>query len=156
MADWYLIHTKPRQERTAQLNLERQHYTVYLPMHAYRKRIEPLFARYLFIHLDSESDDWGPIRSTRGVANLVRFGGVPAKVPDDLIKFLQNEEDGHLEQKAERFCQGDSVEITEGVLAGYQGIFQAETSAERAAVLLNVSDRYTSVQVSIKSLEKQG
>ena len=93
---WYLVYTKPRQEALAQANLERQDYGVYLPkVRQMRRRrgkqeavVEPLFPRYLFIHLDTQSDNWGPIRSTFGVASLVRFGSEPAQVPDELVAHL--------------------------------------------------------------------
>lgn len=72
---WYLIHTKPRQEKCALENLERQGYACYLPMlptEKLRQRIltigeEPLFPRYLFIQLDSGAlaKSWSPIRSTK-------------------------------------------------------------------------------------------
>lgn len=79
---WYLAHSKPGQEEVAKTNLERQGYTVYLPLcNLFRRRmgrrlavIGPLFPRYLFIQLESGVDDWRPIRSTKGVAALVRFG----------------------------------------------------------------------------------
>jgi len=96
---WYLVYTKPRQEGLAQENLARQGYGVYLPrVRLMRKRqgrpvaiIEPLFPRYLFIQLDTQSDNWGPIRSTFGVASLVRFGNEPAKVPDNFVAHLKSQ-----------------------------------------------------------------
>ncbi|NIN33844.1 MAG: transcription/translation regulatory transformer protein RfaH, partial [Gammaproteobacteria bacterium] len=59
MKSWYLIHTKPRQEKLAEENLERQGYEIYLPMAEIRRKrrgrsvrvIDPMFPRYLFIHL---------------------------------------------------------------------------------------------------------
>ena len=81
--DWYLIHTKPRQESRAALNLAQQGYQCYLPLMAVerlRQRaltlvLEPLFSRYLFIQLDTShsGQNWGPIRSTKGVARIVTF-----------------------------------------------------------------------------------
>jgi transcriptional antiterminator RfaH len=59
----------------------------------YRSLVEPMFPRYLFIQLDDEGDDWGPIRSTIGVANMVRFGMMPARVPDGLVQLLRGRED---------------------------------------------------------------
>ena len=35
--NWYVIHTKPRQERRALVNLEQQGYVCYLPMIAIEK-----------------------------------------------------------------------------------------------------------------------
>ena len=78
---WYLIYTKPRQERYARENLERQGYEVYLPLIRDRRRrkgryvetVDALFPRYLFIHLDQDTDNWSPIRSTFGVSGLGLF-----------------------------------------------------------------------------------
>ena len=100
MKFWYLIYTKPNQEEVAKKNLERQAYAVYLPMSLIRckKRgkvqriIDVMFPRYLFIHLDDTTEDWGPIRSTIGVSTLVHFGVSPAKIPDNLIRALRDRE----------------------------------------------------------------
>ena len=145
------------------MNLEQQGYRVYLPMHQARLRmqykpvVEPLFPRYLFIALNTDTDNWGPIRSTRGVAKLVRFGGWPAKVPMELVELLQSQEQDRLanEPALPQFNPGDNVQIMDGVMSGYEGIFDAKTGSKRATVLLNISDRYTRVQVSLESLEKQ-
>jgi hypothetical protein len=82
--NWYLVHTKPRQEEIALANLERQGYECYLPqmrIERVRRRkaevtTEPMFPRYLFIRLDSsdQGKSWSPIRSTLGVSQLVHFG----------------------------------------------------------------------------------
>ena len=51
MKRWYLVHTKPRKEKLAQANLQRQDWEVYLPLLLSRRRrrgawaeaVEPLF-----------------------------------------------------------------------------------------------------------------
>src|SRR5690606_6056526 len=96
---WYVVHTKPRQEQRALLNLEQQGYECYLPTLATEKirqgklvvGEEPLFPRYLFIRLDSQQSgkSWSPIRSTKGVSRLVTFGTEPARVEAQLIETLQ-------------------------------------------------------------------
>ena len=73
MLAWYLLYSKPRQEGVAVENLKRQGYETYLPLVRTRRRrqgqyvslVEPMFPRYLFIHLSDQTDNWGPIRSTR-------------------------------------------------------------------------------------------
>ena len=110
MQAWYLVYTKPQQERLAVENLGQQDFETYLPVLWNRRRrarksvarLEPMFPRYLFIHLDGSTDDWGPIRSTVGVANMVRFANRAAKVPDALIATLQSREDGEGVQQLER------------------------------------------------------
>ena len=93
---WYLVVTKPQSEFKAQENLQRQGYETYFPLIQTNrrrngknvKRTEAFFPRYLFISLDKETDNWSPIRSTIGVAGLVRFGGMPAVVPENMITNL--------------------------------------------------------------------
>lgn len=160
---WYLLYSKPQQERLALENLGRQGYHGYLPLIRRKRRrqsryvdvIEPMFPRYLFIHLNDETDDWGPIRSTIGVAKLVRFGDCAARVPDRLVTGLQDREDeyGIQDLPVRQFKEGDRVRIQAGPLEGYEGIFQARNSQERVMVLLDVVGRQTRVAMSADQLE---
>lgn len=160
---WYLIYTKPRQENLAQENLQRQGYETYLPRvyqvrrrsGRYVKTIEAFFPRYLFIKLDTESDNWAPIRSTLGVSKMVRFDGIPAVVPDALIDALRKNEDddGIQSLKQNNLVRGDKVTIIDGPLAGYQGIYQQQNSAERIAVLVDLVGKNTLVNISVHDLQ---
>jgi transcriptional antiterminator RfaH len=163
MKAWYLLYSKPQRERLALENLERQGYPSYLPLIKNRKRrkgryvsvIEPMFPRYLFVHLSDTTDNWGPIRSTIGVANLVRFGMQAARVPDSLIEIMNaREEDGVQTLAPPDFRPGDQVRIVEGVMAGYEALFQARTGNERVVLLLQLAqDRTARVQVSANDIE---
>ena len=163
MNAWYLVYTKPQQESVALMNLERQGYEVYLPRVLNRRRrhgryvklIEPMFPRYLFMHLSDQTDDWGPIRSTIGVSNLVRFGVQPARVPDDLVDALRGREDEDgLQQVAHREPEpGDRVRIVEGLMAGYEAIFEARSGKERVSLLLEIANTRARVQVSADDIE---
>ncbi len=160
---WYLVYTKPAQEKAALMNLERQGYQAYLPrLRQVRKRrgrqvevIEPLFPRYLFIHLDTHTDNWGPIRSTLGVASLVRFGKEPARVPDNLVHFLKESEsqDGLHEWVKPTFREGDRVRVSEGAFQGYQGILLVSSSRERVVVLLDIAGRQVRTQARVVQIE---
>jgi transcriptional antiterminator RfaH len=60
MLRWYLVHTMPSGEASAELNLTRQGYRVYFPRVVQamcsagklRERMVALFPRYLFLHLN--------------------------------------------------------------------------------------------------------
>ena len=163
MEAWYLVYSKPQQERLALENLERQGYQSYLPLIRNRRRrmgryvalVEPMFPRYLFVHLSDQTDNWGPIRSTIGVANLVRFGMKAAQVPADLIELLRAREDGEGIQTLPmpEFKAGDRVRIVEGVMAGYEAIFQAKTGRERVLILLDIADKLARVEVGADDIE---
>ena len=160
---WYLVVTKPQSEFKAQENLIRQGYETYLPLvqNSRRRngkninRTESLFPRYLFIHLDKETDNWAPIRSTIGVAGLVRFGGMPAVVPEKMVTSLKTNEDEFGLQLIEKkeLKQGDKVEIIDGPFEGYKAIYQKMKSTERVSVLLDIVGKNTQVTLSVDVLE---
>ncbi|RLA33578.1 MAG: transcription/translation regulatory transformer protein RfaH [Gammaproteobacteria bacterium] len=157
MKSWHLVHTKPRQEVRAEENLVRQGYTVYLPRARVARRrrgrllrqVEPLFPRYLFIHLEPGVDNWAPLRSTFGVSNVVRFGLEAAMVPDALVNALRAREDGDglcdLLQAAP--APGDRVLVVEGELAGLDGVFVTGDGDARATILLDIVGRATRVRL---------
>lgn len=158
MEAWYVVHAKARQEHLAIEHLGRQHYNAYLPLvRLHRRRrntwqevIEPLFPGYLFVRLDPGRDNTAPIRSTRGVIGLVRFGGALRPVPDELIEQLlatQADPDGAIREE-HLFQAGDRVEIVSGPLAGLKAIFLAPTGQQRARLLLNLLGRETRVVVA--------
>jgi transcriptional antiterminator RfaH len=163
---WYLVYAKPRQETVARMNLERQGYSVYLPLVRQPRRhkgraisvVAPMFPRYLFIQLDKHTDNWGPIRSTFGVVSIVRFGQAAAAVPNDLIAVLQSREDENGIQvlPIEQYRQGAKVRITNGGFAGYEGIFVAHSGRDRVTVLLEVLGRYTRARVDLGAIEPAG
>ncbi len=160
---WYLVYTKPRQEALAQANLVRQGYGVYLPkVRLMRRRrgrqeavVEPLFPRYLFIHLDTQNDNWGPIRSTFGVASLVRFGAEPAQVPDALVAQLKAQEgqEGLHEWAEPKIKVGDRVRVAEGPLKGVEGILLANSGKERVMLLLNMLGKEVRTHLEVGQIE---
>lgn len=160
---WYLIYTKPRRERAALENLERQGYQAYLPRVRVRRRVggryaalvEPMFPRYLFLRLSDRTDDWGPIRSTVGVSRLVHFGADPARVPDGFISALQSAADAVGVQNRPATClkPGQRIRIVDGAMAGLEAVYHARSGSERVVVLLEVAQRRVRVDLGEDSVE---
>ena len=159
MKYWYTVHTKPRQEHIAEENLQRQGFIVYLPRiqatrrlkNRWRDVIEPLFPRYLFIQVDSDTKSLAPVRSTRGVSDLVRFGYQLVPVPDDLIDSIKNLEDeysGLYIPKSQLFNTGDEVMIQEGPFTDMKGVYQCDQGEQRAIILLECLGRLNTLTVS--------
>jgi transcriptional antiterminator RfaH len=161
--NWYLVHTKPRQEGMALENLQRQGYTCYLPTlpveKVRRKQMvwveEPLFPRYLFIQLGVglESKSWSPIRSTLGVSTLVRFGMEPAKVDPSLIEGLRAHEQAFKETPQKLFEVGQKVVVTQGPFAGVEGIFQMRDGQQRVMVLIELMSKKVPLSVAPHELK---
>ena len=163
MSNWYLVHTKIRQESVAQENLERQGFECFLPLiHVEKLRRgqlqvvrEALFPRYLFIRLDTGVDapSWGPIRSTLGVSRLVTFGHIPAKVDDDLITHLRAKTDT-TEVQLRHFAPGEQVVVADGPFAGIEAIYQMTDPEGRVMVLLDILSKPVKMTVSPASIRK--
>ena len=165
--NWYVIHTKPRQEFRAKENLENQNFEVFLPTLKVQKLIkkelviseEPLFARYLFIKLDQIKSNWFPIKSTKGVHQLVRFGVNvdPVQVPEDLIIQLK-QISTQIEEPKALFIQGDPLNVVNGPFRGLQGQFidlLTNPSGEfRALVLVEILGKLQKIQFSVNDIQR--
>lgn len=148
MKQWFVVQTKPKQESLAELNLERQGYETYCPRVLQRRRyrsgwkkiIEPLFPRYLFIRLEQGRDNFASIRSTLGVTGLVSFGGIPKALSSRLVEEIRSLEDDRLNLRVDTpdWRPGDEVEIVEGAFCGIKGLFLADSGEERVVLLLNM------------------
>ncbi|MCJ1879733.1 transcription/translation regulatory transformer protein RfaH [Pseudomonas nitroreducens] len=155
---WYLVQCKPKQGFRALEHLQHQGYECLLPTHEIERlrngqwvrQEEALFPGYLFIELDTLQDNWMPIRSTRGVSQIVRFGPNPLPVPDHII--------GHLrlrDQPLEHELQpGDRVVVDWSGTKSMEAIFIAKDGTERVLLLLNLLQREVQVSVSTRSFSK--
>lgn len=165
MQRWYVVHTKPRMEAEAEVHLGRQGFTTYLPWITQSKRrrgrwvrvTEPLFPRYLFLQVDPEAQDISPIRSTRGVSGLVRFGGgTPTPVPDEVItaiRAMEDPEEGTCRLE-NGFQPGQEVVVLEGPLAGLHGIYHAASGEQRAIILIEMLGRLRHVKLDTNAIDK--
>lgn len=161
LENWHVIFTKPRQERIALENLQRQDYECFLPLiqseKDHRGRVtmtsEALFPRYLFVKLsaDVKSKSWSPIRSTVGVSHLVCFGRTYAKVDNELVESLRTRSDN---PQRRRFSPGDSILINDGALTGLEAIYQCPSGEGRAMLLLTILSRSVEVEVNTSIIRK--
>jgi transcriptional antiterminator RfaH len=159
MMRWLLILTKPSGERTAQCHLERQGFRVYYPRllttSLYRgrwiDRVVSLFPRYVFLQANLNQQSVAPVRSTTGVADVVRFGGefatVPDAVVDSLIARADPESGLHRLNCSRALERGAPVSIVAGAFEGLEGIFERPAGEDRVIVLLKLLGRDTPVGV---------
>ncbi|AWY38589.1 transcription/translation regulatory transformer protein RfaH [Pseudomonas putida] len=161
-SSWYLLQCKPRQDDRAQINLLRQNYDSFRPQLATTRLIrgkpqrvcESLFPGYLFIRL-SQDDNWGPIRSTRGVSRFVEFNRGPAIVADDVIEQLQLRCLTCESTDIQALEPGQTLQITRGPLSPLEGVFLSKLGAERVMLLLQFLNREQCVCVPLRDLALQ-
>ena len=145
---WALVYTKAKEELRAKVNLERQEIETFLPKinigstgpNAKKVKAEYLFPRYLFLRLNPK-EDWNRINSTRGVNNLVSFGGKVAVVKDSIVNHLIKISDKNQiiwqQTSLTKFSEGDSVSIKNGMLKGMNAILVSRQGKDRVNLLLN-------------------
>ena len=154
MKHWYLVKTKSKQENISILNLENQNFHVYCPHARINNKNVALFPGYIFIQLDKDTQNWSPIRSTKGILYFVRFGLSYAKIPDSIIEFIKTNELNTAEQlkNINKFKSGDKVQITDGVFKNCIAIFKSFKSDERVILLINLLGQQHKLTIKQKSL----
>ena len=154
MKHWYLIKTKSKQEDIAIFNLENQNFHVYCPHALISNKNVALFPGYIFIQLDKDTQNWSPIRSTKGVLYFVKFGLSYAKIPDSIIEFIKTNELNTAEKlkNINKFKAGDKVQITDGVFKNCIAIFKSYKSDERVILLMNILGQQQKLTIKQESL----
>lgn len=147
---WWVIHTKPRQEKSLARQLRKARVPFYLPLarrrHLLRGRVLhahlPLFPGYVFLLADRE--ERGTSLATGRVANAL-------SVPDqqglwhDLRRIDRLLASGAPVTPEERLAPGARVTIREGPLAGLEGCIVREASGRRFVVRVDFIQRGASV-----------
>jgi transcriptional antiterminator RfaH len=143
-------------------NLIQQDYAAYCPMVDVKKRTnqgwkvvaEPLFPNYVFIKLNDTSDNWKPIRSTRGVNGFVRFGsGLPAPMPSDVVeKLLSLNMDTISDVLTSYPKAGDRVQVSMGD-TWLDAVVKADNGKGRVQVLLNIIGQEQTLWVESSAIQ---
>jgi transcriptional antiterminator RfaH len=144
---WYVLHTKPKQEERANSNLLAWGVETLNPKLKTRRHNEftglptyitqPLFPRYLFAKFNAR-EQLSKILFTRGVHNVVCFGNSPACVSEEIIDLIRARLDQNSVVKAsDDLKPGDRVVISAGPLRNLTEIFEREVKgSERIMILL--------------------
>ena len=144
---WYVLHTKPKQEERANSNLAAWGVETLHPKLKTRRHNEftgvptyitqPLFPRYLFAKFNAR-EQLSKILYTRGVHNVVCFGDTPASVSEEIIDVIRERIDHNGVVKAtDELKRGDRVVISAGPMRNLTGVFEREVKGnDRVMILL--------------------
>ena len=145
---WYAIHTYPKQETRAEMNLKAWGVETFLPkirdcrLNEFTSKpsyfTKPLFPGYLFARF-ALNNLLHKVRFTRGVHSVVCIGSDPATVDDRVIEIIAAQIDatGFVKIGAD-LEPGAKVLIREGPFKGLTGIFvRRATATDRVNILLD-------------------
>ena len=160
---WLMVYTRPRLETVALRNLQQQGFDAYLPLYKRLKKtdagletsFEPMFARYVFFRTTHSAQSMAPVRSTRGVANIVSFGYEIATIRADAleaIRQLEQERNAVEVSGLSSLRPGHVVRFRDTALSGLEGLVKS-VSSHRVAVLLEFMGRQQMVSVDHHQLE---
>ncbi len=160
---WYVIQTKPANERRVEAHLSSQEIAVFLPMletfhylsGKMAPKIKPMFPSYLFAKLDIHATYYR-VKWTRGVNKILGIGGEPIPVSERVISTLrQRMGENNVIRLDDGLEEGSVVQFTSGPFKDLMGVFDKKMSdGGRVRVLLSLIGVDASVQVSRYQIKK--
>jgi transcriptional antiterminator RfaH len=144
--NWYAIHTKPRRENFASVNVGAFGIETLLPrlkaerlvLGSPRKIIKPLFPGYFFARFRLE-DSLESVERSHGVLHVVSSGRFPIPVEEEIVRDIQNRtgDDGLIRIPQQYFKSGDRISIQGGPFEGMMGRVERELDdGKRVAIFL--------------------
>lgn len=127
---WYVLYTKPRNEKKTAQKLAEKGITVYCPVQEVirqwsdrkKKIIEPVFRSYIFVRLEDYKKEQTAVLETAGAVRFLWWAGAPGVVREEEIKaiqdFLQHYRGAHFTTDIQ---PGDVVVVTDGPLKTKKG-----------------------------------
>lgn len=153
---WFVAYCDPQREAIAHKALTDAAYEAYLPMERYRSRTgpseRPLFSRYLFVGLDPVFQPFAPIRTARGVREILSENLKPRAVPSEMVDELrQAERIGLFDRTPSRLKVGDRVTV-EGPFSELIGTIANASNRDRIQVLYDMLGRKVLVQTPLSAV----
>jgi transcriptional antiterminator RfaH len=155
---WWVLHTRPRQEKALARHLHDSAIGYYLPLLRKRTKIRgklvpvhlPLFAGYLFLHASAEQ-----LLHALGTRRVARHLEVTDqdRLWQDLRQLHRLIETGLPIVPELALVPGARVEIRSGPLAGLRGVIARSASGQRFVVQVDFIQRGASVLIEDHMLE---
>ena len=160
---WYVIQTKPRNEKRALFHITRAGIETLNPLMEngrsrngiVQRTLEPLFPGYFFARFDVASH-YPTVRWARGVKKVLGGDDGPIAVGQDVMDEIRKRvDDGGVATRPYDLKPDDPVKVKAGPLKDLIGIFERWLPKEgRIRVLLGLLGCQTSVEIDYSQVEK--
>lgn len=158
--EWYALAVKPRHDKAVSRTLENKGYQTLVPLYKQRRRYTtrtkdatlPLFPGYVFCRFDGETRL--PVLTTPGVIQILGVGRVPTPVDETEMTSLQTALQLRLSAEPVPFLHtGQKVRITEGALAGVEGIVLSFKQCLRLVLSITLLRRSVLLEIDRNSVD---
>lgn len=128
--NWYVLYTKPRNEKKVTRLLEEKGINVFCPLREEMKQwsdrkkkvSEPVFRSYIFVQMDDYKAENVRVLTTPGTVRFLWWNGKPGVVRDKEIQaikdFLNDYKDAEITVE---FKAGEEIKVMEGPLKDAEG-----------------------------------
>lgn len=127
---WYVLYTKPRNEKKVTQRLQEKGIKVYCPLREEvrqwsdrkKKVAEPVFKSYLFVHLENYKADSVDVLTTPGIVKFIWWAGQPGIVRDEEIQAIKDFLDDYKNAEITvTLKEGEYIKVKEGPLKDAEG-----------------------------------
>lgn len=164
---WYAIWTRSHYERLVLDQLSAKGFSAFLPemgvwsrrtgqMHVVRV---PMFPGYLFVRDSMDKQSYIEMLKVRGIVRILEDGWKRlTPIPDEQVEAVERVHQAGVPVLPHvALAQGDRVRVTEGPLAGVEGIFvQDQAHRGRLVVSIGLLGRGVAVEVDCTSVAPCG
>jgi transcription termination/antitermination protein NusG len=159
-AGWYAAYTSANHEKRVAEQMGVREVEHFLPLYASVRRWKdrrvtlerPLFPGYVFVRMALRERLC--VQQIPGVARLVGFDGTPAALPDEEIEALRRSlASGVRAEPHPLLTVGRHVRVTNGPMAGLQGILRRRKSNARLVVSVELIKRAMAVEIDEADVE---
>ena len=148
MSNWLLLQTKPHKEEFIASEIHYRLINCFCPKitkqhkDPRRKNTTPYFPGYLFVKVEPGSQHAHELKWLPGVIGWVCFGMEPASLEEKEIENIRRKVEQFNEENkncSAAMPRNTRVRISEGPLAGYEGLFDTHISGtDRVRILLKL------------------
>ena len=115
------------------------------------------FPSYILVRMHLTNKTWHIVKNTPKITGFVGHTMHPPSVPDEQVRKLTSQiEEGTLRTKsAASFEAGDSVRVTDGPFANFNGVVEeVKPEKEKVRVLVSIFGRSTPIELNFSQIEK--
>ena len=160
--NWYVIQTRPRNEKKVNEQIERKEIETFLPLiqtvrywsDRKKKLMVPLFPGYVFVNT-GKGERVRAISNTYGALRYVMYQKRPAIITDEEIRNIKISLQAPEKIKIEdtKIMEGDLVEITGGIFKGLTGYISEVRGNYKLIVNIIELNSSFSIQLSYSEIK---